>query len=54
METKTRKVIVYICSAILIIIGIYNFIMVKNVYIGIIWIILGIIFIMLGYFRLKA
>lgn len=54
METKTRRLIVYLCAAILVIIGLYNILYIKDYYQGIIWTVVGIFFLVLGYFRLKG
>ena len=49
---KTTSLIVYLCVAILMIVGIYNLVIIKDLFSGIIWIVLGIIFLILGYKRL--
>ena len=52
MKRETRKLIVYYCAALLIIIGIYNFIMIHDLFQGVLWTVFGIIFIILAYFRI--
>ncbi|MBI5681358.1 MAG: hypothetical protein HZC47_10730 [Methanobacterium sp.] len=54
METRTRRIIVYICAAFLVVLGIYSMIYMKDYYQGLIWTVIGIFFIVLGYFKLKG
>jgi len=49
---KTANLIVYLCVAIIIIVSVYNFLIVKDLFSGIIWLVLGIIFLILGYKKL--
>ncbi|MDI6645339.1 MAG: hypothetical protein QME14_09810 [Methanobacteriaceae archaeon] len=53
MKTKTRRMIVFICAAVLIIIGLYNLVILKDIYPGTIWTVVGTFFMFLGYFRLR-
>lgn len=53
MKTKTRRMIVFICASVLIIIGLYNLVILKDIYPSIIWAVIGIFFMVLGYFRLR-
>lgn len=50
---RVAKLIVYLCAAVLLIIGIYSFIYLKDIYQGIIWVVFGIIILILGYMRVK-
>lgn len=50
---KTAKLIVFLCASVLVILGVYSFIVTKDVFSGIIWTVLGIIFFILGYIRIK-
>ncbi len=50
---RTAKLFVYLCTAVLLIIGIYSIIYLKDIYQGIIWLIFGIIILILGYIRVK-
>lgn len=54
MKATTRRMIVYVCAAVLIIIGIYNWIIIKDTYLGLIWTAIGIFFIILSYFKIKG
>lgn len=54
MKATTRRIIVYLCAAILVIIGIYNLIIVKDTYTGIIWAAMGIFFSVVGYLKIKG
>lgn len=54
MKATTRRMIVYVCAAVLVIIGIYNGIIIKDIYMGIIWVAVGIFFIILGYLKIKG
>lgn len=50
---RVAKLIVYLCAAVLLVIGIYSMVYVKDYYQGIIWFVLGVIIIILGYIRVK-
>lgn len=50
---KTPKLIVFLCAAVLVILGIYSLIVIKDIFSGIIWTILGIVILFIGYIRLK-
>lgn len=50
---KTPKLIVFLCAAVLVILGIYSLIVIKDIFSGIIWTILGIVIFIIGYIRLK-
>lgn len=50
---KTPKLIVFLCAAVLVILGIYSLIVTKDIFSGIIWTVLGIIIFIIGYIRLK-
>jgi hypothetical protein len=54
MKATTRRMMVYVCAAILVIIGIYNWMIIKDTYMGIIWTAAGILFIILGYLKIKG
>ena len=54
MEATTRRIIVYVCAAVLVILGLYNLIIIKDTYPGVIWTVVGIFFIILGYFKIKG
>ncbi|MGF7118349.1 hypothetical protein [Methanobacterium oryzae] len=54
MEAKTRRMIVYLCAAVLVILGLYNLLIIKDYYMGLIWTVFGILFIILGYFKIKV
>ncbi len=46
--------IVYFCAALMLIIGLYSFIIIKDSFSGTVWTVFGIIFIILGYFRIRG
>ncbi len=50
---KVANLIVYLCAVVLIILGIYSFVYLKDIYSGIIWVFFGVIVAVLGYRRLK-
>jgi hypothetical protein len=50
---RAAKLIVYLCAIVLIILGCYSFIYLKDIYSGIIWIVFGIIVAILGYKRVN-
>ncbi|MGB9978161.1 hypothetical protein [Methanobacterium sp.] len=50
---RVANLIVYLCAVVLIFLGIYSFIYLKDIYSAIIWIVFGIIVAILGYRRLK-
>lgn len=50
---KTASLIVYLCAAVLVILGVYSLFVTKDIFSGIIWTVLGIIFFILGYIRIK-
>lgn len=49
---KVANLIVYLCAAVLIILGVYSFYL-NDIYSGIIWAVFGIIVAILGYKRLQ-
>jgi hypothetical protein len=50
---KTAKLIVFLCAAVLVILGVYSLFVTKDIFSGIIWTVLGIFFFVLGYMRLN-
>ena len=50
---KVANLIVYLCALVLIILGVYSFIYLNDIYSGIIWLLFGIIIAILGYRKLK-
>ena len=50
---KTAKLIVFLCAAVLLILGIYSGIYLKDLFSGILWTVIGIIILIIGYIRLK-
>jgi hypothetical protein len=50
---KVASLIVYLCAVVLIILGVYSFIYIKDIYSGIIWIVFGIVVAVLGYKRVN-
>ncbi|MEL7669541.1 MULTISPECIES: hypothetical protein [Methanobacterium] len=50
---KVANLIVYLCAVVMIILGVYSFIYLKDIYSGVIWPVFGIIIAILGYIRLK-
>ncbi len=50
---KVANLIVYLCAVVLIILGVYSFVYLKDIYSGIIWVLFGVIVAVLGYRRLK-
>ncbi len=50
---KVANLIVYLCAAVLVILGVYSFVYLNDIYSGIIWILFGIIMAVLGYRRIK-
>lgn len=50
---KTASLIVYLCAAVLIILGVYSLFIANDLFSGILWVLLGIIIAIIGYIRLK-
>lgn len=50
---RLASLIVYLCAAVLIILGVYSAVYVKDIYSGIIWPVFGVVIAILGYKRLK-
>ena len=50
---RVANLIVYLCAVVLIILGVYSFIYLKDAYSGIIWAVLGIFIAILGYKRVN-
>ncbi len=50
---RVAKLFVYLCAAVLLIIGIYSLIYIKDYYQGLIWFVFGIIILILGYIKVK-
>lgn len=50
---RVANLIVYLCAVVLIILGVYSFVYLKDIYSGMIWAVFGVIVAVLGYKRLK-
>ena len=50
---RIAKLIVYLCAAVLLIIGIYSFIYAKDYSSGTVWTVMGILFVIFAYFRMR-
>lgn len=50
---KSASLIVYLCAAVLVILGVYSFFMAKDIFSGILWTALGIVIAIIGYIKLK-
>lgn len=50
---RVANLIVYLCAVVLIILGVYSLVYLKDIYSGMIWAVFGVIVAVLGYKRLK-
>lgn len=50
---RTARLIVFLCSAVMVILGLYSLLIARDNISGPAWIFLGIIFFILGYVRVK-
>ncbi|MGZ7120008.1 MAG: hypothetical protein ACXVH2_09870 [Methanobacterium sp.] len=50
---RTAKIIVFLCAAVLVILGIYSFIVTKDTFSGFLWTAFGILVFFLGLIRIR-